>query len=151
MHDKREIIRVVVPGKPVAWARTGGFGTRRFQTKPNRSWVSVAIPLMADALFSSGYTVPLDGPLALLVRVYFALPKTAHRKMREVGYAWHTKTPDASNVLKLVEDAANGVLYHDDKQISRATVEKRSCAQADNRPRVEIYLKTMKEAPWPPR
>lgn len=48
----------------------------------------------------------LDGKLGLLVSVY------AKGKLKG----------DASNYLKGLEDAANGILWHDDRQIKEATV-----------------------------
>ena len=38
--------------------------------------------------------------------------------------AYHAQKPDASNLVKIVEDAANGVLWHDDCQIGRLTAQK---------------------------
>lgn len=145
----KSVIQIVVPGPPVAWSRPMQKGPRRVQTNANRSWVGTAVPLMSDALFSHGYVAPLEGPLRILVRAYFALPKTMYLKRQPRTYQWHTKTPDASNILKLVEDAANGVLYQDDRQIVRAVCEKRICPQEQNRPRVEIFLARMTEDPTP--
>lgn len=46
------------------------------------------------------------GPVELFVRAYFS----DHRRR------------DADNVLKAVQDALNGICYHDDSQITKATV-----------------------------
>lgn len=56
----------------------------------------------------------------------------------------HAKKPDASNVLKAVEDAGTGVLWLDDAQIALLHVHKRIAAQGDA-PRVELQIRELVE------
>lgn len=60
----------------------------------------------------------LTGPLYMRVRAYFLRPKSAKKRVH------HTVKPDGSNVLKLVEDALNGLVYPDDSAIVDAQVQK---------------------------
>lgn len=59
------------------------------------------------------------GAVALMVRAFFRRPKSAPRTRRHP-----TVKPDLSNVLKLIEDAGNGILYADDAQVVSVTVQK---------------------------
>lgn len=70
-----------------------------------------------DAVISQYSGEPLDGPLWLTLDFWFEKPKSSKLVYPEVK-------PDASNVLKAIEDALNGVLWHDDKQICVLTVYK---------------------------
>lgn len=56
-----------------------------------------------------------EGPVYLLVKAFFERPKSAKRRQHP------SVKPDMSNVLKLIEDAANGILYKDDAQICMMT------------------------------
>lgn len=56
--------------------------------------------------------VRFDGPICLDVRFYFLKPKSAPKKRQH-----HTVRPDLDNLLKLVSDACNGILWKDDAQI----------------------------------
>jgi Holliday junction resolvase RusA-like endonuclease len=68
--------------------------------------------------FLTGYPMfPADVPLAMTVDFYMTRPKSAKR-------IHHTVKPDCSNLVKTVEDAANGILYHDDAQITRLLIRK---------------------------
>lgn len=63
---------------------------------------------------------PIEGPVKLLVRAYFPIPKSKPKKWREAALAEqirHTGKPDLSNVLKNIEDVMNGVFWRDDSQI----------------------------------
>jgi Holliday junction resolvase RusA-like endonuclease len=61
-----------------------------------------------------------EGALSMGLVFHFLKPKSAPKKR-----VWPTVKPDASNLAKLVEDSANGILYHDDSQIVRLSIEKR--------------------------
>jgi Holliday junction resolvase RusA-like endonuclease len=85
--------------------------------------------------FIQGYPkLPADIPLAMTVTFYFLRPKTAKKRQ------WHTVKPDLTNLVKTVEDAANGILYNDDSQIVRMLIRKEYGDVA----RVEITIEEVK-------
>lgn len=62
----------------------------------------------------------LTGPVTLGVIVYTAPPKSVSKAVRAAmlaGEVLPTKKPDLDNVLKLIADALNGIVYVDDCQI----------------------------------
>jgi Holliday junction resolvase RusA-like endonuclease len=75
----------------------------------------------------------LQGPLWMHLTAFYARPKS-HPKHNPPQ--WVTKKPDASNVLKAVEDALNGVAYRDDSQLADARVLKRW----SERPRIVVSI-----------
>jgi Holliday junction resolvase RusA-like endonuclease len=60
---------------------------------------------------------PTDKPVILTLKFGFIKPKTNKKKH-------HTQKPDLSNLIKLVEDAGNGILWVDDSQIIQLQCEK---------------------------
>ena len=63
---------------------------------------------------------PFGGPLQATFNISVAIPKSYTRRQREQalnGEIWPTSKPDIDNVVKLLCDAMNGVVYSDDKQI----------------------------------
>jgi Holliday junction resolvase RusA-like endonuclease len=89
-------------------------------------------------------TSPLvpDGPVELAVFAYFTCPKTDWRKRDSRPRRWHTKKPDGDNILKAIKDAAKGVLWLDDSQVARATVEKIIAAQGEA-PSVQVRVRRL--------
>jgi Holliday junction resolvase RusA-like endonuclease len=61
-----------------------------------------------------------EGAVWLDVQAVYLKPKSAPKARR-----LPVVKPDLSNVLKLFEDAANGILFRDDAQICTATISKR--------------------------
>jgi Holliday junction resolvase RusA-like endonuclease len=62
---------------------------------------------------------PLDGPLKLTMVVILPRPRSQSKREYERLGGWKTTRPDLDNYLKIVVDAINGVLCHDDAQIVR--------------------------------
>jgi len=62
-----------------------------------------------------------DGPIKLTLDFVLKRPKSVPVKKRK----YPTVKPDLSNMIKLVEDACNGILYDDDKQIVNLVSTKR--------------------------
>ena len=63
---------------------------------------------------------PLEGALTLSVSVYRSIPKNTSRvkaDLMERGVIRPIVKPDVSNYIKGVEDALNGICWHDDSQI----------------------------------
>jgi Holliday junction resolvase RusA-like endonuclease len=70
----------------------------------------------------------LAGPIALAIEVVQAVPPSwpKWRQAAALAGAVHpTGRPDVDNVLKTFGDAGNGLLWHDDAQIVRASIAKR--------------------------
>lgn len=138
-------LTIVIPGVPVAWARTArGFGARKggsyssFTPERQRSWKAVAQAHMAAARVGRGL---FDGPLSLSILAVWPRPKSLRRSLG-AGRLWRTSRPDADNVGKLVADAAIGVLYADDSVVVRLEVEK-FVAAAGEAPRVEVVVREL--------
>jgi Holliday junction resolvase RusA-like endonuclease len=63
---------------------------------------------------------PLQGALQLDLVFVLAVPSSwpaAKRTAALSGALWPTGTPDTDNLLKLVQDALNGVFWNDDAQV----------------------------------
>ena len=59
-------------------------------------------------------------PLECIVHAFYPIPATANKatqKAMNTGIILPVCTPDCDNVLKIILDALNGVVYEDDKQI----------------------------------
>lgn len=59
--------------------------------------------------------VPLEMTCWLYMPIPKGLPKVQQERLKG---CWHTRKPDGSNIIKSVEDALNGLAYHDDGQIA---------------------------------
>lgn len=126
------MIRVSIPGEPVAQGRgrafgfqrgDGSIGVRVFDPAKSRNWKATAQQHMRDAC-----PAPVEGPVWLSVIARFSCPKSDCRKVPR-GERWHVKRPDGDNVLKAVKDAAKGVLWLDDCQVCKAVIVKLIAAQ----------------------
>ena len=83
---------------------------------------------------------PMDGPVMLCVQEFRAIPQSWSRKKREAaleGSIFPTTKPDMSNIVKGIEDAMNGIVWHDDSQV----VITRTMKIYDETPRVEVEVK----------
>jgi Holliday junction resolvase RusA-like endonuclease len=92
-------------------------------------------------LFAVKYTgfVPLAVPVRIRLNIYRGIPKSESRKRAEQMEATLIRPitkPDASNVLKAVEDALNGLAFRDDSQIVEVVAQK----YYSRAPRVEIIV-----------
>lgn len=78
----------------------------------------------------------LDGPVALDVVAYQALPKSASKALRaaaERGEIWPIRKPDIDNVIKLVMDAICGLAYRDDTQVVQLDARKEYTQESESR------------------
>ena len=70
---------------------------------------------------------PLDCPCMVKITFAFSVPKSYSKKRRaqieQEDFAHYYK-PDADNVAKLVLDAMNKIIFHDDCQISTLAIQK---------------------------
>lgn len=66
----------------------------------------------------------MDGPVKLEVTV-FQRPAESWSKKRKAEARWVTGKPDCDNVLKLVGDSLNNIVWNDDAQIACLAMERR--------------------------
>lgn len=116
-------VRFTVPGEIVPWARARSKGHIRFTPKRQRDYMAFVGSCASCAMRGRG---PMAGPLFLSVVAIYPWPESWPAKKRAApGAEWKTSRPDAGNIVKLVEDSMNLIVYQDDAQIVRCTTEKR--------------------------
>ena len=74
-----------------------------------------------------GVSEPLETPVSLYLYIRVPIPASATKKRLKAisdGSEKPIKKPDASNILKSVEDGMNSVVYKDDSQIVNIHVTK---------------------------
>ena len=128
---------IVIPMAPVSKGRPrlttrGGFA-RAYTPKRTRE----AEEKIREALKEQWHHEPLECPVALEMMFYMPIPKSTPKKQYSaVLGAWHVKKPDIDNCIKLVSDAANGILWGDDSQVCSILAMKKM----DKDPRIEITI-----------
>jgi Holliday junction resolvase RusA-like endonuclease len=93
-------------------------------------------------------TFPKGVPLALEITCHFKRPLShfgtgRHSSVLKSSATWHVSRPDgSSNLGKLVEDSLNGIAWHDDSQIAKATFSKVYCSE-DELPHTSVTVRSL--------
>lgn len=114
------MIAFQIPGEPVAFARSGGRGVVRFTPKRQRDFMALIRLAASKAM---GEQEPFAGPVEMIVRATYLIPKSWPRKKADTA-TWRTSKPDADNLAKIIADAVNAIVFVDDAQIASLTVQK---------------------------
>jgi len=122
------MITFKVDGDPVGkqrarYAKRGNF-VQTYTPDKTRNYESL---IKEAAIQAMGSNEILETPVNLYLYIRAPIPKSLPKKRLEAclnGLEKPIKKPDASNVLKSVEDAMNGVVYKDDSQIVNIHVTK---------------------------
>jgi len=112
-----------VPKGRARYARRGNF-ISTYTPEKTRTYETL---IKDSAIEAMGSSEPLETPVSLYLYIRVPIPKSCTKKRLEAidnGSEKPTKKPDASNILKSVEDGMNGVVYHDDSQIINIHVTK---------------------------
>jgi len=119
MYDPLKEITYILHGNPIAWARAHP-GRKMWDTQKQLKLV-----MGLDLLKQHNGRPFYEGPLHLEAHFYFPMPKSQHKKFDLLRGTPHYFKPDLSNLIKLIEDCAKGVLYHDDCLIASENIHKR--------------------------
>lgn len=103
------MLEVTVEGMPIPWARPRFNGGRAF-THPNQLKAKLRLKSLLKSQWPKG---PVEGS-AMLVELTFLYRA---RRKADLGSPKVTR-PDGDNLAKLVLDAANGILWTDDSQVT---------------------------------
>jgi len=128
-------ITPVAKGRP-RYARRGNFVQTYTPTK-TREYEDV---IRENAKMAMGMSDPLETPLNVLLMFGMPIPSSTPKKALQGyldGSVKHIKKPDLDNLAKAVLDAMNGVVYLDDNQICRLTIEK----NYDTVPKISISVR----------
>lgn len=144
-----EEVRFTVPGRPVAKGRPKfariGPGVRAYTPEQTREHETSVRALAANAM--NGRPL-ITGPVHLHVRIYVACPVSWSGKRRAEairGEIRATKKPDASNVVKSIEDGCDCVVWRSDSQIVQLVAEK----WFGDQPRTEVVITEIDARPAP--
>jgi Holliday junction resolvase RusA-like endonuclease len=118
-------IQFSVPGSPYGKARhrTTRMGIQ-YTPKETTSYENLVKTLFVQNRGTWEITLL---PIFLCVTAYYAIPKSASKKMREemlAGRIRPTKRPDWDNIGKIISDSLNEIAYKDDSQVVDAHVKK---------------------------
>lgn len=138
----KDSIAFVVPGEPKGKARartvrnqnTGRVVTYTpEETVIYENWIRTCYMQAQGGLYNNGEALGIE------VHAYFAPPKSASKKQKELmlsGTVRPLKKPDGDNILKVVCDALNGLAYRDDTQLA----DKHICKKYAEEARLEIRI-----------
>ena len=113
--------------------------------KNNPAWRERVAVFAAQAW---GDQKPLDGPVQLWVVFRMPRPKGHYRagkwagELRKGAPLYHTRKPDATKLLRALEDALKGILWHDDNQVVFQQVKKLYC----DTPGAKVLVKQVEES-----
>lgn len=114
------IIELSIPGVPIPLKRHAGCGNRTYDPNVARK---TAFAWKVKALVSLDLTAFKAHKVFL--EYHMPIPKSYSKKgALKLEMEPHTNRPDLSNLIKFTEDALEGILWDDDKQISEINAKK---------------------------
>lgn len=125
-------------GRPRATVRGGH--ARMYTDAKTRAYEN---SIRAIAVEKMAGRPPLEGPISFSLRVRLSVPKSMSKRQRArvlAGEEAYFGSTDVDNHLKAASDALNGIIWRDDKQITRAFVEKVAAEIPGLDVRVEAHM-----------
>ncbi|BAE50737.1 RusA family crossover junction endodeoxyribonuclease [Paramagnetospirillum magneticum] len=119
------VVVVTIPGEVTGKGRPRIWNGRAVTPAKTRSKEGVIASLAMDAM---GGCDPLTGPVLVTIEAVLPVATSWSKKRRAAaldGTEQPTKKPDLDNVVKLVLDAVNGIVFADDAQITHIIASKR--------------------------
>lgn len=116
------MIKFFVPGQPVGKGRprtSTKNGVFRVHTDKRTTTKEKEVKAIAwSAMHENGRLAPTDKPCAVFVDAAYRVGTSFTKKRKALCYGQKERPgkPDIDNVVKLVMDAMNGVVYRDDTQ-----------------------------------
>lgn len=116
--DDLKEVRFVVYGRPVPKERPRVVNGHAYTPQKTRD----AEERVGFAYRSAyhGFKFGKGVPLKMEVEFTYEVPKSASKRLKErmeAGEVFPVGKPDVDNILKLVQDSGNGLIWHDDSQI----------------------------------
>lgn len=128
-------MKYILEGDPIAWARAGLHGKKFYDTQKHLKLV-MGINIRNQHSDRPFY----EGPLILNVQFFMKMPARVKDKLSWEGKPTKSK-PDLSNLIKLIEDTATGILYNDDCLIYKINAER----VYGQKPRTEFTIREVNE------
>ena len=127
MNIKFEIPGKVKAKQSVKFANVGGFVKKYTpaDVKEYANWVRLCFMKKYPDWDIKQFE---NKSLAAIIIVHMTIPKGFSKKKREQGLAGKIRPivkPDCDNIAKNINDALNGIVYPDDKQITGLTILKK--------------------------
>lgn len=129
-------LRIEIPGEPVAFARSRHNGKFHFTPAKQRTAMEI---IRYEAHQAMEHRPLLTGPLRLEAVFTYAWPASWSAKKRATNGAFKRSRPDASNLVKLCEDALNQIAWQDDALVVDLNVKK----QYGDKPSTLIIITTL--------
>lgn len=107
-------ITITIPGEAKAFARAGRGGTITFTPKPQRDYMAL---VKHEAALRMAGALLFDGPVSLTLEVTYEIPRSWSQK-KKAAAVWKDSAPDIDNLVKLVKDSLQGIVYHNDAQVA---------------------------------
>lgn len=111
----RSSIRRAKGGKPIL-TKGGDPIIGHHTPELTRNYEAMVRDFAQQAAKGEPLTCPVDLVVEFRFRIRSSWPKWK-QDLAVAGMVHHTQKPDCSNLVKAIEDACNGVLFHDDGQV----------------------------------
>ena len=114
-------------GKGRARSTKGGIHYTPTKTRNHEAYIRMLATNGMITPAGTKITPPTELPCEVNVIVWYSIPKSTSKKIRQQmidGTVLPTKKPDCDNILKSILDACNGVVFDDDKQVVKVSIEK---------------------------
>lgn len=120
-----------VQGTPIPTARPRVLRSGRAYM-PSRTKKAQEAVSRAVSAVSGGTMLFPEGALEVSILARFAYPASAPKKVRLGPPTWRTKRPDVENLAKTVLDGCNGVVWTDDAQVCKLTIDKQNTSSQES-------------------
>lgn len=114
-------LRIEIPGEPTAFARSGHRGKFHFTPAKQRTAMQI---IRAEASEAMKDRPLFTGPVSLRATFIYVWPASWSPKKRAANGVFKRSRPDASNLVKLLEDALNQIVWQDDALVVELNVTK---------------------------